>query len=159
MQGGWLLTSCEYNSKLVSGFDKEGEGRKKQELIAMHRHYNYYVNWSTVSLLHRRCKILQWQIYLMRPKWWRKMTLAIEVQLWYEKKTIIISLQLSIMDAKIKPLSKEVTVMTMEDMDSHSTAKQVMWSSAFVVGDSIWTNLIITWLIAVNAVQALIVLP
>ena len=44
--------------------------------------------------------------------------------------------------------------MTMEDMDSHSTAKQVMLSSAaFVVGDSIWTNLIITWLIAVNAVQ------
>ena len=41
------------------------------------------------------------------------------------------------MDAKIKPLSKEVTVMTMEDMDSHSTAKQVMWSSAFVVGDNI----------------------
>ena len=34
MQGGWLLTSCDYNSKLVSGFDKEGEGRKKQELIA-----------------------------------------------------------------------------------------------------------------------------
>ena len=35
------------------------------------------------------------------------------------------------MDAKIKPLSKEVTVMTMEDkdMDSHSTA--------FVVGDKI----------------------
>ena len=60
------------------------------------------------------------------------------------------------MEANIKPLSKEVTVMTMEDMDSHSTAKQVMWSSAFVVGDSIWTNLIITWLIAVNAVQALI---
>ena len=58
------------------------------------------------------------------------------------------------MDAKIKPLSKEVTVMTMEDMDmdSHSTAKQVMLSSAFVVG----ANLIITWLIAVNAVQALI---
>ena len=40
------------------------------------------------------------------------------------KKTIIISLQLSIMEANIKPLSKEVTVMTMEDMDmdSHSTA-------------------------------------
>ena len=53
------------------------------------------------------------------------------------KKTIIISLQLSIMEANIKPLSKEVTVMTMEDMDSHSTAKQVMWSSAFVVGDNI----------------------
>ena len=34
VQGGWLLTSCDYNSKLVSGFDKEGEGRKKQELIA-----------------------------------------------------------------------------------------------------------------------------
>lgn len=60
---------------------------------------------------------------------------------------------ISIMEANIKPLSKEVTVMTMEDMDSHSTTKQVMWSSAFVVGDSIWTNLIITWLIAVNAVQ------
>ena len=30
--------SCDYNSKLVSGFDKEGEGRKKQELIAMHCH-------------------------------------------------------------------------------------------------------------------------
>ena len=57
------------------------------------------------------------------------------------------------MEANIKPLSKEVTVMTMEDMDSHSTTKQVMCSSAFVVGDSIWTNLIITWLIAVNAVQ------
>ena len=41
------------------------------------------------------------------------------------------------MEANIKPLSKEVTVMTMEDMDSHSTAKQVMWSYAFVVGDSI----------------------
>ena len=41
------------------------------------------------------------------------------------------------MEANIKPLSKEVTVMTMEDMDSHSTAKQFMWSSAFVVGDSI----------------------
>ena len=41
------------------------------------------------------------------------------------------------MEANIKPLSKEVTVMTMEDMDSHSTAKHVMWSSAFVVGDSI----------------------
>ena len=45
---------------------------------------------------------------------------AIEVN--YDmKKTIIISLQLSIMEANIKPLSKEVTVMTMEDMDSHST--------------------------------------
>ena len=62
-------------------------------------------------------------------------------------------MQVTTMEANIKPLSKEVTVMTMEDMDSHSTAKQVMWSSAFVVGDSIWTNLIITWLIAVNAVQ------
>ena len=51
------------------------------------------------------------------------------------KKTNIISLQLSIMEANIKPLSKEVTVMTMhgdlKDMVSHSTAKQVMWSSAF----------------------------
>ena len=51
------------------------------------------------------------------------------------KKTIIISLQLSIMEAIIKPLSKEVTVMTMhgdlKDMVGHSTAKQVMWSSAF----------------------------
>ena len=63
-------------------------------------------------------------------------------------------MQVTTMEVNIKPLSKEVTVMTMEDMDSHSsTAKQVMWSSAFVVGDSIWTNLIITWLIAVNAVQ------
>ena len=46
MQGGWLLTSCDYNSKLVSGFDKEGEGRKKQELIAMQEKDNR--NYSTI---------------------------------------------------------------------------------------------------------------
>ena len=29
VQGCWLLlTACDYYSKLVSGFDKEGEGRK-----------------------------------------------------------------------------------------------------------------------------------
>ena len=35
-----------------------------------------------------------------------------ERQLKFKKKIIIITLQLSIMEAKIKPLSKEVTVMT-----------------------------------------------
>ena len=36
-------------------------------------------------------------------------------------------MQVTTMEANIKPLSKEVTVMTMEDMDSHSsTAKQVI---------------------------------
>ena len=62
-------------------------------------------------------------------------------------------MQVTTMEANIKPLSEEVTVMTMEDMDRLSTAMQVMWFSAFVVGDSIWTNLINTWFIAVNAVQ------
>ena len=33
---------------------------------------------------------------------------------------------INLMEANIKLLSKEVTVMTMEDMDSHSTAKKVM---------------------------------
>ena len=43
-------------------------------------------------------------------------------------------MQVTTMEANIKPLSKEVTVMTMEDMDSHSsTAKQVMWSSALLL--------------------------
>ena len=35
-----------------------------------------------------------------------------ERQLKFKKKIIIITIQLSIMEAKIKPLSKEVTVMT-----------------------------------------------
>ena len=63
------------------------------------------------------------------------------------------------MDAKIKPLSKEVTVMTghdhgdLKDIASHSsTVKQVMWSSAFDVGDNI-LNQSHNYLIAVNAVQ------
>ena len=43
----------------------------------------------------------------------------------FKKKTIIITLQLSIMEANIKPLSKEVTVMTMhgdlKDIVRHGT--------------------------------------
>ena len=83
-----MITIRSYFQELI-----EKEGIKKQE-----------------PTRHRRCKFLQWQIYSMTPKWKRKMRQRLKFN--YDMK---ISLHLDIKEAIIKHLSKEVTVMTMEN--------------------------------------------